>query len=145
MSELDEFRPRIRNWSRVYRDRLTRHESNLMPILRALRMSARRKGEEVEASEACLEVTDPADAAKLDRVFLKLSKSEQQILKVAYLTRFVSETYENMRDLKKAESVRANALRMWPSEYRRKLCEAEASFMRLCPDTHPCQEPPVGV
>ena len=130
MSELDDFRPRIRNWARVYRNRIVRQESSLMIIIRAL--------EEVNQVEKKEKNPSPnlKDAEFIDKCILELRNSsvlfarDFSVLKAEYLTGFSSETFENTYDAKKATKFRARYAQVFPFMYDEILNRLEVQLMR---------------
>ena len=93
MAEIDDFRPRIRNWARVYRDRFIRFESNLMMLIRAL-----KRLDQTAPTEPRIQ-PDLTDAEFLDDCILALRQRAPDfeavfpVLKAEYLTRYSNETY----------------------------------------------------
>lgn len=73
------FKTRIQNWSRVFRD-YPRH--GIAPTALALRALSEPRGDADQRPKA-----DFGDAAILDRVFLKLPRLQQSLLRAAYLNR----------------------------------------------------------
>ena len=129
MSDLDEFRPRIRNWARVYRDRFIRHESNLMVLIRALK---RETPAEVEASRS---IVDYKDADFIDECLTSLRQFDAEfdllfpVLKSEYLTRYSAETFETTEDERDATKHRAKYARVYPWRFNEDLEKAERMLM----------------
>lgn len=130
MSELDDFRPRIRNWARVYRNRFIRQESSLMMIIRAL--------EDVNNVQKPEKNPTPnlRDAEFIDKCILELRNSsvifarDYAVLKAEYLTGFSSETFENTYDAKKATKFRARYAQVFEFMYDEILNRIETQLMR---------------
>lgn len=129
MSELDDFRPRIRNWARVYRDRFMRFESNLMTLIRAL------KRLDAVPTEEPRQQPDYKDAEFLDGCILRLRKTVPDfegvfpVLKAEYLTRYSNETFENEQDAQKARRSRARYADVFAWRYDEELGRAESLLM----------------
>ena len=129
MSDLDEFRPRIRNWARVYRDRFIRHESNLMVLIRALK---RETPTEVEAPRS---IVDYKDADFIDECLTSLRQFDAEfdllfpVLKSEYLTRYSAETFETTEDERDATKRRAKYARVYPWRFNEDLEKAERMLM----------------
>ncbi len=129
MSDLDEFRPRIRNWARVYRDRFVRHESNLMVLIRALK---RETPAEFEAPRVAV---DYRDADFIDECLTSLRQFNAEfdllfpVLKSAYLTRYSAETFETTEDERDATRHRAKYARVYPWRFNEDLEKAEQMLM----------------
>ena len=131
MTELDLFRPRIRNWSRVFRDRFIRHESNIMPYIRSI--MALDGVETVEYREPI----DVDDAVFIDECVTKLKGSspkfsrEFETIKAEYLLRYSCETYENTYDAEKAKKYKARYAKVFPYMYDETLLSAETQLMNF--------------
>lgn len=129
MSDLDEFRPRIRNWARVYRDRFIRHESNLMVLIRALK---RETPTEVESPRS---MVDYKDADFIDECLTSLRQFDAEfdllfpVLKSEYLTRYSAETFETTEDERDATKHRAKYARVYPWRFNEDLEKAERMLM----------------
>lgn len=122
MSELDDFRPRIRNWARVYKDHFGRQQSPLAIVLRTLKEMRRRAENEDPSKEDLLEAEerqerevrraaiDEADADFIDQCVLRLEADRRKVLYVAYLDPRASETFEATQDAAQADRVKAHLL-----------------------------------
>ena len=127
MSELDDFRPRILNWSRLYRNRFRREQSPLAAILDTLKLM---KGDPRMLSSEARVRLDQADADLLMACYMRLDADRRKILFVAYLDRHCTETYECMRDEKRAEYIKALKVGCSSSkDYRYFLKDAETALM----------------
>lgn len=130
MSELDEFRPRLRNWARVYRDRFIRQESNLMPFIRSIMAL----NPDAVASEPRFP-PDVRDAEFIDISINELRKRNSYFaiiygtLKAEYLTAYSCETYENEDDRERVKKIRAKYARVFPFAYDETLTQAECAVM----------------
>lgn len=130
MAEIDDFRPRIRNWARVYRDRFIRFESNLMMLIRAL-----KRLDQTAPTEPRIQ-PDLKDAEFLDDCILALRKRAPDfeavfpVLKAEYLTRYSNETFETTSDEKKATRSRARYADIFVWRYDEALAKAENILMR---------------
>lgn len=130
MSELDDFRPRIRNWARAYRNRFARSESNLMILIRNMR------GNRPAQDEFILSV-DIADADFVEACIAELRLSSPAfeslfpVLKAEYLTRFSGETFENVNDERRATKRRARYAKVFAWRYNSTLINAEEMLMRF--------------
>lgn len=130
MAEIDDFRPRIRNWARVYRDRFIRFESNLMMLIRAL------KRLDQTATSSSSRPPDYEDAEFLDDCILALRQRAPDfeavfpVLKAEYLTRYSNETFETTSDEKKATRCRARYADTFVWRYNDSLRQAEIILMR---------------
>lgn len=130
MNELDEFRPRLRNWARVYRDRFIRQESNLMPLIRSIMAL----NPDAVASEPRFP-PNVRDAEFIDLSINELRKRNSYFsiiygtLKAEYLTAYSSETYENEDDRERAKKSRAKYARVFPWAYDETLEQAERMVM----------------
>ena len=142
MSELDDFRPRIRNWARVYKDHFGRQQSPLAIVLRTLKEMRRRADNEDPSKEDLLEAEerqerevrraaiDEADADFIDQCVLRLEADRRKVLYVTYLDPRAAETFEETTDYKKAESVKASLLGCAKvKDYRYFLLDAEKALM----------------
>lgn len=127
MSELDDFRPRIQNWARIYRDRIGRMQSPLAVVLHNLELL---KGDpKAEVDDECAP-KDEADANLVECCYARLDASRRKVLKVAYLDARTSETYEECTDLKRAEQRKARLLGLHRTrDYRTFLIDAETALM----------------
>lgn len=132
MSELDDFRPRIRNWARVYRTRFARQESTLMPFIRAVQQVNNHQSQARERNP----MPNFQDAAFIDKCILELRNSsvlfarDYAVLKAEYLTGFSSETFENTCDAKKATKFRARYAQVFEFMYDEILNRLEMQLMR---------------
>ncbi len=129
MTELDEFRPRIINWARIYKNRFTRAESPLAVVLHNLEML---KGDpnKLKTYEGRARL-DEADADFIDHCVLRLSKDRRRVLCVAYLDRKAAETYETTLDRDHAEKTKARILGCTLYGYRIFLRDAENELMQV--------------
>lgn len=131
MSELDDFRPRIRNWARVYRDKFVRQESNLMMVIRALQRYGAEHGNPGPKEEKPTP-PDTADARFIDACIIRLRHKSPDferlylVLKAEYLTRHSVEDYEAVKDIDEARRVRARYARVFDRDYAPSLLKAES-------------------
>ena len=131
MSELDDFRPRIRNWARVYRDKFVRHESNLMMVIRALRRYGAEHGNPVPEEERPAP-PDTEDALFIDTCITRLRRQSPDfermfpVLKAEYLTKYSVEDYEEVKDIAEARRIRARYARVFDRDYDPILFKAES-------------------
>ena len=131
MSELDDFRPRIRNWARVYRDRLYRQESNLMMAIRALRRYGAQHGNPVPEEEKPA-LPDTEDALFIDTCITRLRRKSPDferlfpVLEAEYLTKYSVEDYEEVKDIAEARRIRARYARVFDRDYDPMLFKAES-------------------
>lgn len=131
MSELDDFRPRIRNWARVYRDKFVRQESNLMMVIRALRRYGAEHGNPVPEEERP-EPPDTEDALFIDTCITRLRRRSSDfermfpVLKAEYLTKYSVEDYEEVKDIAEARRIRARYARVFDRDYDPILFKAES-------------------
>ena len=132
MTDFEIFHLRVLNWSRVYKNRPVRLESNLAPLLRTLELLNKPKKtqkEEWTNKEERLPAPDAKDADILDSVYPKLRSEHKRILKIAYLTTRTSESFDCTEDMRRVDIARANFLHLWLRSYYKKLREAETAFM----------------
>lgn len=131
MSELDDFRPRIRNWARVYRDRLDRQESNLMMAIRALQRYGAQHGNPVPEEEKPAP-PDTEDALFIDTCITRLRRKSPDferlfpVLEAEYLTKYSVEDYEEVKDIAEARRIRARYARVFDRDYDPMLFKAES-------------------
>ena len=131
MSELDDFRPRIRNWARVYRDKFVRQESNLMMVIRALRRYGAEHGNPVPEEERPAP-PDTEDALFIDTCITRLRRQSPDfermfpVLKAEYLTKYSVEDYEEVKDIAEARRIRARYARVFDRDYDPILFKAES-------------------
>ena len=131
MSELDDFRPRIRNWARVYRDKFVRQESNLMMVIRALRRYGAEHGDPVPEEETP-DPPDTEDALFIDTCITRLRRRSPDfermfpVLKAEYLTKYSVEDYEEVKDIAEARRIRARYARVFDRDYDPILFKAES-------------------
>lgn len=131
MSELDDFRPRIRNWARVYRDRLDRQESNLMMAIRALQRYGAQHGNPVPEEEKPAP-PDTEDAFFIDTCITHLRRKSPdferlfRVLEAEYLTKYSVEDYEEVKDIAEARRIRARYARVFDRDYDPILFKAES-------------------
>lgn len=124
MSELDDFRPRIRNWARAFRDKPRRGRSPLDIVLHELKVQHGI----TEGSDPVVERIDQQDAQFVDSCVVKLDQSRIAILRLGYLTR--AQTFEEEADIRKAEYHRARSLGFKSAkEWRMVLQDAEEALM----------------
>lgn len=130
MSELDDFRPRLRNWANVYRTRFIRQESNLMAVIRALEACNQVATQEVRRAP------DARDAAFIDECILELRhksvyfERDYPVLKAEYLTGYSSSTFESAEDERKATRYRARYAQVFAFMYNDILERLEIQLMR---------------
>ncbi len=126
MSELDDFRPRIWNWARVFGNSFIRHESNIMPFLRSI-------DKEASASESRAE-PDYRDAEFVDLCISALRQRSEDfeavysILSTEYLSPFPRD-YESEAEAKKALKAKAKVAGVFPWKYYEGLRRAEQMLM----------------
>ena len=93
MTDVDIFRPRIRNWARVYRDKFVRQESNLMMVILALQRYGAEHGNPVPEEERPAP-PDTEDALFIDTCITRLRRRSPDfermfpVLKAEYLTKY---------------------------------------------------------
>lgn len=142
MSELDDFRPRIRNWARVYRDKFIRHESNLMMVIRTLQRYGAEHGDPVPEEEKPAP-PDTEDALFIDTCITRLRRRSPDfermfpVLKAEYLTKYSVEDYETTQDIVEARRIRARYARVFDRDYDPILFKAESI---LCEFTTRCEK-----
>ncbi len=130
MTDVDNFRPRIRNWARVYRDKFVRQESNLMMMIRSLQRYGAEHGNPVPAEEKPTP-PDTADARFIDACITRLRHASEDfnrafpVLKAEYLTRFSVEDFESQKDERDACRARAHYARVFVRDYDPILFKAE--------------------
>lgn len=132
MSELDDFRPRILNWAREYRDRRGSVQSPLAILLATLKLydTDRKLQLPQEGSSDHIPAIDKADAEFVESCFARLDASRRKVLRVAYLEPSSSEAFAACSDLKRRERLRARQLGLCrSSDYRRFLEDAETALM----------------
>lgn len=129
MSELDDFRPRIFNWARIYKNRFSRAQSPLAVVLHNLEVL---KGDpkKIQTEEGRAQI-DEADADLIDHCVLRLSKDRRRVLYVAYLDRKAAETYETTEDQHQADKVKAHKLGCTLWGYKIFLRDAENELMQV--------------
>lgn len=131
-SELDDFRPRIINWAREYRDRRGGVQSPLAVLLANLRLydtDSKLKLPQEDGNEERMAI-DKADSAFVESCFARLDASRRKVLRVAYLEPSSSEAFAACSDLKRRERLRARQLGLCrSSDYRRFLEDAETALM----------------
>lgn len=129
MSEIDDFRPRIQNWGRVYRNRFKRSQSPLAIVLHDLQMQSGRGSAPVSSG---LPALDYEDAALLDSCAVKLDPSRLEVLRIEYLDWHTSMTYDTQQDAKRAERVRMRRMGVQSRRYWKAfVVDAETALMRL--------------
>lgn len=142
MSELDDFRPRIRNWARVYRDKFVRQESNLMMVIRVLQRYGAEHGDPVPEEEKPAP-PDTEDALFIDTCITRLRRKSPDferlfpVLKAEYLTKYSVEDYEEVKDIAESRRVRARYARVFDRDYDPSLLKAESL---LCEFTTRCEK-----
>lgn len=131
MTDVDIFRPRIRNWARVYRDKFIRHESNLMMVIRVLRRYGAEHGDPVPEEERP-DPPDTEDALFIDTCITRLRRRSPDfermfpVLKAEYLTKYSVEDYETTQDIVEARRIRARYARVFDRDYDPSLLKAES-------------------
>lgn len=129
MSELDDFRPRIFNWAKIYKNRFSRAQSPLAVVLHNLwLLKGDPKNLQTKEGRARL---DEADADFIDHCVLRLSKDRRRVLYVAYLDRKAAETYETTLDRDHAEKTKARILGCSLYGYKIFLRDAENELMQV--------------
>lgn len=142
MTDVDIFRPRIRNWARVYRDKFVRQESNLMMVIRALRRYGAEHGDPVPEEEKPAP-PDTEDALFIDTCITRLRRASPDfermfpVLKAEYLTKYSVEDYEEVKDIAEARRIRARYARVFDRDYDPSLLKAETL---LCEFTTRCEK-----
>ena len=128
MTELDDFRPRIRNWSRAFR---TRHRQGTSPLEAVLRELRRQAGVVEPGWSEPSERIDFKDADLLDQCALKLSRDRLDVLRIEYLDRHPAE-YESEREALVAERRKSRVLGLRSSKWWRSfVTDAETGLMLL--------------
>ncbi len=127
MSDLDAFRPRLRNWARVFRDHPARGESNLMLYLRSIDKEAQKESEprvspdyrDAEFLDECIKLLR-AQSEEFDSLFL--------CIKAEYLIKWEvpKSLYEEQKLIKKKAAI---AKVFWWRFYEH-LKQAESLLMR---------------
>lgn len=126
MSDLDDFRPRLANWARVYR--------GYTPI----RMSPYYK--ETEPKEGSAEpTTEPnyRDADFIDKCISQLRQASQEfedvflVIKAEYLVRYSASDYESEADAFKAKKKKAVYAQVFHWRYDETLQYAETLLMNF--------------
>ena len=131
MTDVDIFRPRIRNWARVYRDKFVRQESNLMMVIRVLQRYGAEHGDPVPEEEKPAP-PDTKDALFIDTCITRLRRRSPDferlfpVLKAEYLTKYSVEDYETTQDIAEARRVRARYARVFDRDYDQILFKAES-------------------
>lgn len=142
MTDVDIFRPRIRNWARVYRDKFVRQESNLMMVIRVLQRYGAERGDPVTEEERP-DPTDTEDALFIDTCITRLRRRSPDferlfpVLKAEYLTKYSVEDYETTQDIAEARRIRARYARVFDRDYDPSLLKAESL---LCEFTTRCEK-----
>lgn len=142
MTDVDIFRPRIRNWARVYRDKFVRQESNLMMAIRALQRYGAQHGNPVPEEERPAP-PDTEDALFIDTCITHLRRKSPDferlfpVLKAEYLTKYSVEDYEEVKDIAESRRVRARYARVFDRDYDPSLLKAESL---LCEFTTRCEK-----
>lgn len=130
MSDVDDFRPRIRNWARVYRDKFVRQESNLMMVIRSLQRYGAEHGNPVP-TEKKPAPPDTMDARFIDACISRLRRASADfnrafpVLKAEYLTRYSVQDFESQEDERDACRLRARYARVFVRDYDPILFKAE--------------------
>ena len=131
MTDGDIFRPRIRNWARVYRDKFVRQESNLMMVIRVLQRYGAEHGDPVPEEEKPAP-PDTEDARFIDTCITRLRRRSPDfermfpVLKAEYLTNYSVEDYETTQDIAEARRIRARYARVFDRDYDQILFKAES-------------------
>lgn len=131
MTDVDIFRPRIRNWARVYRDKFVRQESNLMMVIRVLQRYGAEHGDPVPEEERP-DPPDTEDALFIDTCITRLRRRSPDfermfpVLKAEYLTKYSVEDYETTQDIVEARRIRARYARVFDRDYDPILFKAES-------------------
>ena len=131
IDDLDNFRPRIRNWARVYRDKFIRQESNLMIVICALQRYGAEHGNPGPKEEKPTP-PDTADARFIDACIIRLRHKSPDferlylVLKAEYLTKYSVEDYEEVKDIAEARRIRARYARVFDRDYDPILFKAES-------------------
>ena len=131
MTDVDIFRPRIRNWARVYRDKFVRQESNLMMVIRVLQRYGAEHGDPVPEEEKPAP-PDTKDALFIDTCITHLRRRSPDfermfpVLKAEYLTKYSVEDYETTQDIAEARRIRARYARVFDRDYDQILFKAES-------------------
>jgi len=131
LSELNDFRERIRNWARVYRDRLVRNESNIMLVIRAIQRGT------ADDCDATLTAPDFRDADVIDGYVCRLLSESPafrrvfKVLKTEYLTRYSVTDFESQHDEQRAQRYRARCAGVFVRDYDEKLMMAETLLMNF--------------
>lgn len=142
MTDVDIFRPRIRNWARVYRDKFVRQESNLMMVIRVLQRYGAEHGDPVPEEEKPAP-PDTKDALFIDTCITRLRRRSPDferlfpVLKAEYLTKYSVEDYEEVKDIAESRRVRARYARVFDRDYDPSLLKAESL---LCEFTTRCEK-----
>ena len=142
MTDVDIFRPRIRNWARVYRDKFVRQESNLMMVIRVLQRYGAEHGDPVPEEEKPAP-PDTEDALFIDTCITRLRRASPDferlfpVLKAEYLTKYSVEDYEEVKDIAESRRVRARYARVFDRDYDPSLLKAESL---LCEFTTRCEK-----
>lgn len=142
MSELDDFRPRIRNWARVYREKFVRQESNLMMVIRALQRYGVQHDNPLPEEEQAVP-PDTKDALFIDTCITRLRRKSPDferlfpVLKAEYLTKYSVEDYEEVKDIAESRRIRARYARVFDRDYDPILFKAESI---LCEFTTRCEK-----
>lgn len=142
MTDVDIFRPRIRNWARVYRDKFVRQESNLMMVIRVLQRYGAERGDPVPEEERP-DPPDTEDALFIDTCITHLRRKSPDferlfpVLKAEYLTKYSVEDYEEVKDIAEARRIRARYARVFDRDYDPSLLKAESL---LCEFTTRCEK-----
>lgn len=131
MTDVDIFRPRIRNWARVYRDKFVRQESNLMMVIRVLQRYGAEHGDPVPEDEKPAP-PDTEDALFIDTCITHLRRKSPDfermfpVLKAEYLTKYSVEDYEEVKDIAESRRIRARYARVFDRDYDQILFKAES-------------------
>lgn len=127
MSELDDFRPRIRNWAHVYSDCPARGESNIMPFLRSIDKEAHKETEhriipdyrDAEFVEECIKDLR-LQSTEFDSLFL--------CIKAEYLIHWP--TPESLEDERRLLMRKAAVAKVFWWRFAECLVKAETLLMR---------------
>lgn len=128
MSDIDCFRPRLRNWARVFRDMPKRGESNLMPYLRSIDKEAQKESEPHTTP-------DYRDAEFLDECIKSLRSHSDDFetlflcIKAEYLIRW--EVPESIYEEKKLQKRKAAIAKVFWWRFYDYLAQAETLLMQF--------------
>lgn len=128
MRKLDAFRPRLRNWALVYRDRAGKNESNIMLAIRAIRKDVvAPQADEVRQSP------DVQDANLIESYITNLLRENAdfrrffKVFKIEYLTK--TENFDSIEDECQAKRLRARRAGVFLRDYDDYVIGAEMTIM----------------